>query len=133
MGGNRVRPTRKKGGLNGDQDESPRALLRGPQQPDNDHAADLAFLTERPNVYFAYTEDGGYTRAEAKQPAPKPQKNQRRQSAGRPGTANRKGRVVKSGAAAAANPSSMGNFMHSAEDDGHPETLGSRVKVQIRA
>ena len=44
-------------------------------------------------VYFAYTEDGGAQRAETR-PQPK-QGKQRLKSAGRPGTASRKGRGVK--------------------------------------
>lgn len=68
----------------------------------------VAMMNERPNVYFAYTEDGGAQRAETRpQQAPKNGgKAQRLKSAGRPGTASRKGRGVKQ--------SPVGtNFVHS--------------------
>ncbi|CAE8677256.1 unnamed protein product, partial [Polarella glacialis] len=82
-----------------------------------------AVMNERPNVYFAYTEDGGAQRAETR-PQPSPAKTggkaQRTKSAGRPGTANRKGRAVKQGAVGGYAPTVTGaNFMHSpnAEED----------------
>lgn len=95
LAGNRVRPKNNRRVLDGD-GASPRTLLRGhgPDQGD-----DVAMMPERPNVYFVYTEDGGMERAAAR-PAPSPvkTKNQRMKSACRPGTANRKGRAVKTGA-----------------------------------
>jgi len=105
LAGNRVRPARKRILDNGNSD-SPRALLRGPDHAHREEQSEqLSAMNERPPVYFAYTEDGGATRAEARPAAvPKPQKNQRVKSATRrgvaerPNTANRKGRAVKTGA-----------------------------------
>jgi len=105
LAGNRVRPARKRILDNGNSD-SPRALLRGPDNAHREEQSEqLGLMNERPAVYFAYTEDGGATRAEARPAAaPKPQKNQRvksatrRGAAERPSTANRKGRAVKTGA-----------------------------------
>lgn len=97
LAGNRVR---RRGRL---LDESPEGMGRrtnGEGSPDP-----VAMMNERPNVYFAYTEDGGAQRAETR---PQPQKNgkqQRVKSAGRPGTASRKGRGVKQVLGA--------NFLHS--------------------
>eukprot|EP00913_Durusdinium_trenchii_P014260 g13378.t1 len=97
LAGNRVR---RRGRL---LDESPKGMGRrtnGEGSPDP-----VAMMNERPNVYFAYTEDGGAQRAETR---PQPQKNgkqQRVKSAGRPGTASRKGRGVKQVLGA--------NFLHS--------------------
>mmetsp|Transcript_71254 Transcript_71254/g.188039 ORF Transcript_71254/g.188039 Transcript_71254/m.188039 type:complete len:483 (+) Transcript_71254:118-1566(+) len=130
LAGNRVRPARKRILDDGHSGDSPRALLRG---PDSSQQGDpgSGFAEERPNVYFAYTEDGGAARAETR-PAPSPQKtskNQRMKSAGRPNTANRKGRAVKTGAAGAS-ATSMNNFLHSPdpeEDDGlhaYPKARG---------
>jgi len=74
-----------------------------------------AMMNERPNVYFAYTEDGGAQRAETR-PAPSAVKNakQRQKSAGRPGTANRKGRAVKTGAVGPGG--AMNGYMDPTED-----------------
>lgn len=67
----------------------------------------VAMMNERPNVYFAYTEDGGAQRAETRpQAKQKNGKSQRVKSAGRPGTASRKGRGVKQQAVGI-------NFVHS--------------------
>lgn len=68
----------------------------------------VAMMNERPNVYFAYTEDGGAQRAETRpqQVTQKSGKAQRVKSAGRPGTASRKGRGVKQQGAGI-------NFVHS--------------------
>jgi len=64
---------------------------------------------ERPNVFFVYTDDGGWQRAESKSPSsPKV----RMKSAGRPGTASRKGRAVKANNTLSLN---MTNFLHSPE------------------
>merc|ERR1719401_1840541 len=97
LAGNRVRPARKRILDDGTAAESPRALLRGPDRPEQPDPSELE--PPRPNVYFAYTEDGSATRAETR-PSASPQKttkNQRMKSAGRPNTANRKGRAVKTG------------------------------------
>jgi len=74
-----------------------------------------ALMNERPNVYFAYTEDGGAQRAETR-PAPSAVKNakQRQKSAGRPGTANRKGRAVKQGSVGP--HAAMNGYMDPTED-----------------
>merc|ERR1712190_111764 len=102
LAGNRVRPHRKRILDDGRDGTSPRTQLRGPRGDGHgDNPNELGFVYERPNVYFAYTEDGSFTRAESR-PAPSPEKlhkSQRMKSAGRPGTASRKGRTVKSGAA----------------------------------
>merc|ERR1711924_577498 len=113
LAGNRVRPQRKRAA--GDA-MSPRALLRGQPGPNNGRTAE-ALMNERPYVYFVYTEDGGAQRAESHAPSsPMKQKNQRVKSAGRPNTANRKGRAVKSSAAQpTAQP--MANFLHSPEPE----------------
>eukprot|EP00746_Dinoflagellata_sp_MGD_P125618 gnl/MRDRNA2_/MRDRNA2_60421_c1_seq1.p1 gnl/MRDRNA2_/MRDRNA2_60421_c1~~gnl/MRDRNA2_/MRDRNA2_60421_c1_seq1.p1 ORF type:complete len:788 (+),score=239.08 gnl/MRDRNA2_/MRDRNA2_60421_c1_seq1:88-2451(+) len=103
LAGNRKNMKRGKGmdemmGLNEKDASSARTLLRGPgQQDDLDHQASDYFMNERPNVYFVYTEDGGMARAEVRPPA-SPSKNKsshRVKSAGRPGTASRKGRTVQ--------------------------------------
>lgn len=90
---------------------SPGALLRGSDNFSNGkHAAD----NSRPNVYFAYTEDGGAQRSE--RPSPSPTKPKRTKSAGRPGTASRTGRAVKSSSTAQApeqDPRRMNHLMHS--------------------
>jgi len=88
----------------------------------------VAMMNERPNVYFAYTEDGGAQRAETRPAAPvKNGKSQRTKSAGRPGTASRKGRAVKS---------SVGtNFVHSPdpmEEEGG-ETAFPKARGLVRA
>merc|ERR1719230_492983 len=95
--GNRIRPQRKQD----DRDDSPGALLRGtsserPPQPD-------PLTPEQPNVYFVYTEDGSAQRAESRSVSSisKATRTQRMKSAGRPGTASRKGRTVKSNQAGA--------------------------------
>merc|ERR1712032_533842 len=99
--------------------DSPRTLLRGhPSDQQGENGNDLGLMNERPNVYFAYTEDGGAARAETK-PAPSPEKmhkSQRMKSAGRPGTASRKGRTVKAGAAGNT-ATTMNNFLHSPEPE----------------
>lgn len=113
LAGNRVRPVRKRILDNG-RDASPASGRRG-------HGEELNRETlqpERPNVYWAYTEDGGAQRAEPR-PAPSPTKphKQRTKSAGRPGTASRKGRGVKSGAVTGAGSMSMSTFLHSPEPE----------------
>jgi len=111
LAGNRIRPHRKRDGDNAQRDANS-ALLRG-NNADNDQL----LMNERPNVYFIYTEDGGAQRAEARthlSPA-KQQKNQRMKSAGRPGTASRKGRAVKTQSAGDAIP--LSNFLHSPEPE----------------
>lgn len=114
LSGNRIRPHRKRVPADDERDANS-ALLRGnPEQ--HDHNAEL-LMNERPNVYFIYTEDGSAQRAEARthlSPA-KQQKNQRMKSAGRPGTASRKGRAVKTAAAGDAIP--LSNFLHSPEPE----------------
>lgn len=78
-----------------DDDGGPNRRGQGDASPD--HAA---MMNERPNVYFVYTEDGGAQRAETRPTANAARggKTQRVKSAGRPGTASRKGRAVKPGA-----------------------------------
>jgi kinesin family protein 3/17 len=108
LAGNRVKPHRKKI-LDDGADGSPR---RGGPENQNEH--DL-MMNVRPNVYFAYTEDGGAQRAESR-PAKAQQKNQRTRSAGRPNTASRKGRSVKASAVGPA-AMTMNNFLHSTEPE----------------
>uniref|UniRef100_A0A7S1SCL8 Kinesin-like protein n=1 Tax=Alexandrium catenella TaxID=2925 RepID=A0A7S1SCL8_ALECA len=117
LAGNRVRPHRRRILDDGGDGTSPRALLRGPN-PEGEHNPEIGLVNERPNVYFVYTEDGGAARAESKAQSspPKPHKNQRTKSAGRPGTASRKGRAVKAGNSGPA-ATSM-NFLHSPEPEG---------------
>lgn len=116
LAGNRVRPHRKRILDDGGDGSSPRALLRG--HPEGEHNPEMGLANERPNVYFVYTEDGGAARAESKAQSspPKPHKNQRTKSAGRPGTASRKGRAVKAGSAGPATTSM--NFLHSPQPEG---------------
>merc|ERR1719453_3045324 len=110
VAGNRVRPQRKRGQGNDEERDANAALLRG---VDPDQNAE-ALMNERPNVYFVYTEDGGAQRAETRShlSPTKQQKNQRMKSAGRPGTASRKGRAVKQPAAPGAGMP-LSNFLHS--------------------
>jgi DNA repair exonuclease SbcCD ATPase subunit len=90
-----------------------------------------AQMNERPNVYFVYTEDGGAQRAETRTRSPvNNTKPQRQKSAGRPGTANRKGRAVKQGSVGGG-----GGFMHSQDPD---DPMGSdaafpRARGLVRA
>jgi kinesin family protein 3/17 len=119
ISGNRIRPKHKRVAENPERDANA-ALLRG--NPENQDQNAEMLMNERPNVYFVYTEDGGAQRAEARThlSPTKQQKNQRMKSAGRPGTASRKGRPVKS-AAAAGGAMPLSNFLHSPdpeEDDG---------------
>jgi len=111
LSGNRIRPHRKRTPKDDERDANA-ALLRGYPQQDPE-----AQMNERPNVFFVYTEDGGAQRAETRTHVSptKQQKNQRLKSAGRPGTAPRKGRAVKSAAANAAVP--LSNFLHSPEPE----------------
>jgi len=93
--------------------DSPRTLLRGPERPEQPEGEMI--LPQRPNVYFVYTEDGA-VRAETR-PQNSPQKTgkaQRMKSAGRPNTANRKGRAVKTGGPGRSNP--MNGSMHGVPD-----------------
>lgn len=116
LSGNRIRPQKNRGSAERDANA---ALLRG--NPDVDNAE--ALMNDRPNVYFVYTEDGGYQRAESRASPTKKQQNQRMKSAGRPDTAPRNGRKTKSSAAAgaaagaAAPLSGIGNFLHSREPE----------------
>merc|ERR1719464_1560701 len=115
LAGNRVRPHRKRILDDHGDGSSPRSLLRGPgpQEQQQPSGPELGMVNERPNVYFAYTEDGGVQRAETRSASPtKAQKNQRMRSAGRPGTANRKGRATKTGPANNQN-NSVNSFLHS--------------------
>jgi len=115
-GNNRVRPGRRRGHEDGGEDGRGRHLLR-PHGGEGHEPNGLA--PERPNVYFVYTEDGGAQRAETR-PSPSPQrtgKSQRQKSAGRPGTASRKGRAVKANAIGSAG---MNNFLHNPD----PEDAG---------
>lgn len=114
LSGNRIRPQRQK---NPERDANA-ALLRG--QPDPDLNAEMIGMSERPNVYFVYTEDGGFQRAEARSSPVKQQKNQRMKSAGRPDTAPRNGRKVKaSGGSTAVTGTSvpLSNFLHSPDPE----------------
>jgi len=114
----RVQPNRRRGHVDGE-DERGRQLLR-PQVGDEHNG----LTPERPNVYFVYTEDGGAQRAETR-PSPSPQKtgkSQRQKSAGRPGTASRKGRAVKATAI------SQNNFLH----NGDPEDAGASQYPKAR-
>mmetsp|Transcript_37657 Transcript_37657/g.70406 ORF Transcript_37657/g.70406 Transcript_37657/m.70406 type:complete len:785 (-) Transcript_37657:95-2449(-) len=117
LSGNRIRPHRKRAS---DDDENGisanAALLRGTNNDGENQNAEL-LMNERPNVYFVYTEDGGAQRAEARSAMSptKQQKTQRMKSAGRPGTASRKGRAVKSAAGGPAMP--LSNFLHSPEPE----------------
>jgi len=111
LAGNRVRPARKRILEQGSPCDSPQALLRGPDTSPQDRSS---LMPERSNVYFVYTEDGGAMRAETR-PAASPHrssKNQRVKSAGRPSTANRKGRAVKTNVTGN-NTTSMATFLHS--------------------
>jgi len=113
LAGNRVRPARKRGS-SGDPTAS-QALLREPD------ARPEPVLETRPNVYFVYTADGGAQRAETR-PVPSPARSQQRgaraKSAGRPGTAPRRGR-------AAAPAPGGGNFMHDEDSNGrYPKARG---------
>lgn len=116
LAGNRIRPANNKK-RPGDEDRGEisahQALLRG--SPQNDQNNEM--INERPNVYFVYTEDGGCARAETRSMmSPQKTKNQRMKSAGRPGTASRKGRAVKQPATAnSAMP--LSNFLHSPEPE----------------
>lgn len=104
LAGNRRNMKRGKGmdemmGYSNEKDaSSARTLLRGPGgQDEMEQQASDYFMNERPNVYFVYTDDGGMARAEVRPPA-SPTKNKRGdrvKSAGRPGTASRKGRTVQ--------------------------------------
>jgi kinesin family protein 3/17 len=107
LAGNRVKPQRKR---ILDDGESPR---RGGPENQNEQAEHM--MNGRPNVYFAYTEDGGAQRAESR-PVKAQQKNQRTRSAGRPNTASRKGRSVKASAVGPAQMT-MNNFLHSTEPE----------------
>jgi len=121
-GNNRVlRPNRRRGhdddGGRGE-DGRGRHLLRPQGGEGHEHNG---LTPERPNVYFVYTEDGGAQRAETR-PSPSPQKtgkSQRQKSAGRPGTASRKGRAVKANAIGS-NSVAMNNFLHNPD----PEDAG---------
>ncbi|CAJ1360312.1 unnamed protein product [Effrenium voratum] len=90
LAGNRVR---RRGRILDDDGERMRRSGGPDGSPDP-----VAMMNERPNVYFAYTEDGGAQRAETR---PVQKNGKRMKSAGRPGTASRKGRGVK---AAGGNP-----------------------------
>jgi len=98
LAGNRVGRSKQRG------PNDPQTMLRG-------HAEEgkraEAMQQERQNVYFCYTEDGGAARAQsvASPARQRAARSQRAKSAGRPGTANRRGRA---GAAA-----SVPNFLHS--------------------
>jgi len=109
LAGNRLR-TKTKGG---ERNDEARTLLRGADVEQEQRNAQH-LMAERPSVYFAYTEDGGMQRVEARASSPsKGGKSQRLKSAGRPGTANRKGRAAK---ADSANPEmAMSSFLHSPE------------------
>lgn len=108
LAGNRVRPHRRRQDERRGDGNSPRTLLRGPEQGEP-----MIVLPERPNVYYIYTENG-MERAASRSPASpvRAGKSQRTKSAGRPGTANRKGRVAKTGAPGNS-ATSMNNFVHS--------------------
>lgn len=114
LSGNRIRPHRKR--ANDNEISENMQALRGPNNHDDGQNAEM-LMNERPNVYFVYTEDGGAQRAEARSvmSPTKAQKNQRMKSAGRPGTASRKGRAVKSAASGPAMP--LSNFLHSPEPE----------------
>mmetsp|Transcript_24471 Transcript_24471/g.56356 ORF Transcript_24471/g.56356 Transcript_24471/m.56356 type:complete len:796 (+) Transcript_24471:59-2446(+) len=124
LAGNRLRPNRKKNAAN-NREASPSALFRGGPQDMHQEHNDAVLMNERPNVYYVYTEDGGVQRAETR-PAGSPvksQKAQRTKSAGRPGTANRKGRGVKSTSLGASGTSTMKNFLHSQPEPEEEEVL----------
>lgn len=112
LAGNRIRPHRKRGPGDDERDANA-ALLRG--NPENQDGEMM--MNERPNVYFVYTEDGGAQRAETRShiSPTKQQKSQRVKSAGRPGTASRKGRAVKQATPGSAVP--LSNFMHSPDPE----------------
>jgi len=104
LAGNRVRAQRNRE----DSMSSPNAHLWGTSSADG-HEPCVPEQIERPNVYFVYTDDGP-------QRAPlKGQRSQRTKSAGRPGTASRKGRAVKSSSGTDTSLS-MSNFLHSHAD-----------------
>lgn len=127
LSGNRIRPNRRRSFDGDERDGNAGALLRGPapEQPD---AGSL--MSERPNVYFVYTAEGGAQRAEERthMSPTKQQKNQRMKSAGRPGTASRKGRAVKSATAGAAMP--LSNFLHSPEPEEDEATFHQFPKAR---
>jgi len=113
IAGNRIRPNNKKRLGDDDRELNPhQALLRGHQQ--NDQNPEMN--NERPNVYFVYTEDGAQRAETRTMVSPQKTKNQRTKSAGRPGTASRKGRAVKQ-PVAAGSAMPMSNFLHSPEPE----------------
>mmetsp|Transcript_68132 Transcript_68132/g.163501 ORF Transcript_68132/g.163501 Transcript_68132/m.163501 type:complete len:793 (-) Transcript_68132:202-2580(-) len=121
LAGNRLRPISRKKDRAGRETSAVSALLRGNQPDPYQDPNEVALMNERPNVYYVYTQDGGVMRAETR-PSGSPQKVQKaqrtRSASGRPGTANRKGRGVKSSTLGATGTSTMTNFLHSPEPEG---------------
>jgi len=132
LAGNRVRRRGRILDDDGGRDAPRRGQLAADGSPDP-----AALMNERPNVYFAYTEDGGAQRAETR-PSPaavKTAKSQRTKSAGRPGTASRKGRAVKQGAVGHAQ-AGINNFLHSpdpTEDAMGPANNFPKARGLVRA
>ena len=118
LAGNRVR---RRGRILDDDGDGRHGMRRTGQA---DGSPDpVAMMNERPNVYFAYTEDGGAQRAETR-PVAKNGKSQRMKSAGRPGTASRKGRAVKG---------AVTNFLHSPDPEEAEEAAFPKARGLVRA
>jgi len=133
VAGNRVRPHRKHI-LDDDRDVSP-SMLRGNHDIQNGNAADANLMNERPNVYFVYNQDGSVARAEGRPQATpvKANRSQRSKSAGRPGTASRKGRAVKAGGSSN-NSASVNGFVHTSQEDGSsPKAAFPKARGLVRA
>jgi len=134
LAGNRVRPHRKRI-LDDERDVSPR-MPRGNHDMQNGNVADASLMNERPNVYFVYTEDGSAQRAEGKSQSTttKANRSHRSKSAGRPGTASRKGRAVKTGASG--NNSALANgFLHTPDEEAGsgPKAAFPKARGLVRA
>ena len=119
LAGNRVR---RRGRIL-DDDGDARLGMRRTGQADGSPDP-VAMMNERPNVYFAYTEDGGAQRAETRPAPAKNGKSQRMKSAGRPGTASRKGRAVKGVGT---------NFLHSPDPEEAEEAAFPKARGLVRA
>merc|ERR1719464_253110 len=133
LAGNRVRPHRKRILDDHGDGSSPRSLLRGPGAQEQPAGPELGAQNERPNVSFAYTEDGGVQRADTRSASPaKAQRSQRMRSAGRPGTANRKGRTGKA-AAANSQATSVNSFLHSPEPADDQQASFPKARGLVRA
>jgi len=121
LAGNRVR---RRGRILDDDGDGRHGMRRTGQA---DGSPDpVAMMNERPNVYFAYTEDGGAQRAETRPAPAKNGKSQRMKSAGRPGTASRKGRAVKGAVGT--------NFLHSPDpEEAEAEAAFPKARGLVRA